>query len=277
LGKKRYNIFRIMKLRFRSKAGIAIAILIILLVVFNLTGFSKSIRNLFFSISSPIQKNFWGIGDNISGFFGSISEGKRMWQENEELKLEIYNLTAENASLVNLEEENEALRGALDLGLKKEFELSFAEIVSRDVSQDFILIDKGSKDGLEKGMPVITWQKTLVGRIYEVYEGFSKVMLISNKESSFDAQISGQDISGVVKGRGNLSLYLDFVAKEQEIKKDDIVVTTALSGVFPAGILVGKISDVKKSDLEPFQEDEIAPAFDLKAERDVFIITGYLK
>jgi len=251
--------------------------IIVVLAIFSLIFFQKGIKSFFFSISSPIQKSFWGMGDSVSGFFGSISEGKRMWQENEELKLKIQSLIAENVALLDLKKENESLRGALDLGLKNEFELSFAEIVSKDVSQDFILIDKGSKDGLEKGMPVITWQKALVGRIYEVYEGFSKVILISNKESSFDAQISGQDISGVVKGKGNLSLYLDFVAKEEEIKKDDIVITTALSGIFPAGILVGKISDIKKSDLEPFQEDGITPAFDLKIERDVFIITNYLK
>jgi len=266
-----------MKLSSRSKFGIIIAVLIILLVVFNLTGFSKSIRSLFFSISWPIQKSFWGIGDSISNFFGSISEGERVWLENEELKLKIQELTAENVALSNLKEENESLRGALDLGLKKEFELSFAEIISKDVSQDFILIDKGSKDGIEKGMPVITWQKALVGRVYEVYNGFSKVILISSKESSFDAQISGQDISGVVKGKGNLSLYLDFVPKEEEVKKDDIVVTTSLGELFPSGILVGKISDIKKSDLEPFQEDNISPAFDLKETRDVFVITNYLK
>jgi len=266
-----------MKLRFRSKIGIVIVVLIILLVIINLTGFSKSIRNLFFSFSSPIQKSFWGIGDNISDFFGSISEGEKIWQENEELKLRIQGLIAENASLLDLKKENESLKGALDLGLEKEFKLSFAKIISKDVSQDLILVDKGLKDGIGKGMPVITQQKALVGRIYEVYDGFSKVLLISNKDSSFDAQISGQEISGVVKGKGNLSLYLDFVAREKEVKKDDIVVTTSLSGVFPAGILVGKISDIKKSDLEPFQQDEITPTFDLREARDVFIITNYLK
>ncbi|MFA4998906.1 MAG: rod shape-determining protein MreC [Candidatus Paceibacterota bacterium] len=264
-------------MKLASKKSKVLVGILVISATFSLVFFQKEIKSFFFSISSPIQKNFWGMGDSVSGFFGSISEGKRIWQENEELKLKIQSLIAENVALLDLKKENESLRGALDLGLKNEFELSFAEIVSKDVSQDFILIDKGSKDGLEKGMPVITWQKALVGRIYEVYDGFSKVILISNKESSFDAQISGQDISGVVKGKGNLSLYLDFVAKEEEIKKDDIVITTALSGIFPAGILVGKISDIKKSDLEPFQEDGILPTFDLKAERDVFIITNYLK
>ncbi len=266
-----------MKLRSRSKAIIAIVALIIILAVFNLTGFSKSIRNLFFSFSSSLQQTFWNAGNNVSNFFGSISDGKRIRQENEDLRLRIQEMTTENLSLLDLKKENEFLREAFGLGLEKEFQLSLANIISKDVSQDIILIDKGSKDGLEKGMPVITQQKALAGRVYEVYSGFSKVILISNKESSFDAQIPGTEISGVVKGRGNLSLYLDFVGRDVEIKKDDIVMTTSLSGVFPPGILVGKISDVKKSDLEPFQQDEISPAFDLKKARSVFIVTDYLK
>jgi len=266
-----------MKLRFRSKIGIVVVVLVVVLAVLNLTGFSKSIRSLFFSFSSPIQKSFWGIGDGLSDFFGSISEGKKIWQENEELKLKIQDLTAENVSFMALKNENDSLKKALSLDLGKEFKLSFAQIISKDISQDFILVDKGLKNNIEKGMPVITEQKVLVGRIYEVYDWFSKVILISNKDSSFDAQISGQDISGVVKGRGSLSLYLDFVAREEEVKKDDLVITTSLSGVFPAGILVGKVSDIKKSDLEPFQQDEIVPAFDLREARSVFVVTDYLK
>jgi len=161
--------------------------------------------------------------------------------------------------------------------LEKEFKLSLAEVVSKDISQDSILINKGSKDGIANNSPVITQQKTLVGKIGEVYENFSRVILISNKESSFDAKISDpeNDISGVVNGKGNLQLFLDFVPQEKEIKEGDFIVTTSLGGIFPKGLLVGQIGKVLRSDIEPFQQAKIRPAFDIRELETVFIITDF--
>jgi len=67
-------------------------------------------------------------------------------------------------------------------------------------------------------MPVITEEKVLLGRIEEVYRNFSKVMLISNKKSSFDAEVQGKDVTGLVKGRGNFNLILDLVPYEKKRK-----------------------------------------------------------
>ncbi len=276
-----------MKLPSKLKIGAIVVLLFVLFIILNLTAIAKEVKNLFYLISSPIQKSLWRVGDRVSDFFETISEIKNLKKEvdeislidtlryawlKEELKLKIQEFMAENAKLKELKKENEILRGALEIGLEKEFKLTLAEIIGKDISQDSLIINKGSADGISKGLPVITQQKILLGKINEVYKNFSKAMLISNKESSFDAKISEKDISGLVKGRGSLKLFLDRIPQEKEIKEGDLIVTTALGGIFPSGLLVGEIKEIKKSDIEPFQQAEIKPFFNITEIEKLFII-----
>ncbi|MDP2864574.1 MAG: rod shape-determining protein MreC [bacterium] len=264
-----------MKFTWPKRKNLILIIIIGLLLIFSLNFFQKEVKGFFYFISSPIQKTLWRAGDRVSDFFETISEIKNLKRENEELKLKNQELISQIAQLIELKKENEVLKEALGIGLEKEFKLALAEVVSKDISQDSILINKGSKDGIIENCPVITQQKTLVGKIDEVYENFSRVILIFNKESSFDVQISEADISGVVNGKGNLQLFLDFVPQEKEIKEGDFIVTTSLGGIFPKGLLVGQIGKVLRSDIEPFQQAKIRPAFDIRELETVFIITDF--
>ncbi|PIW91407.1 MAG: rod shape-determining protein MreC [Candidatus Nealsonbacteria bacterium CG_4_8_14_3_um_filter_37_36] len=291
-----------MKLSPKFKIGIIIILLIALFTILNLTPAKKETKNFFYLISSPIQKALWRIGDNISDFFEMVKEIKNLKKEvdehsfidtlryawvNEELKLKIVGLLAENTKLEELKRENEVLRGALDIGLEKEFKLLLAEVIGKDISQDTLLIDLGSRDGISKDFPVINQQKVLVGKIGAIYQNHSKVILISNKESTFDAKIlapyqtegfgagSETETYGIVKGKGNLKLFLDLIPREKEIKEGDLVVTAPLGGIFPKGLLVGDIVKVLKSDVMAWQQAEILPAFNFKELEILFVITNF--
>jgi len=264
-----------MKLSPKFKIGIIVVLLIAFFVILNLIGFSKGVKNLIYLISQPIQKTFWKMGDEISDFFEMISEMRNLKKENEELKLKIQELIAENVALKELKKENEILRTALELGLQEEFKLEICQVIGKDISSDTILINEGFKDGLTKDSPVITQQKILVGRISEVYKNFSKVQLITQKDTSFDAKILDTEISGLIKGEGNLRLFLDLIPPEKEIKKGDVVITTVLGGIFPRGLLVGEIEKVIKSDIEPWQQAKVKPAFNIEGLETLFIITEF--
>lgn len=263
-----------MRLNYRARIGIIIVLIVVFFLVLNLTPFGKEVKNFFYLISSPIQKTFWQTGGKVSVFFETITQIKDLKQENKELELKIQELLAENVALKELKKENEILREGLEIGLEKEFKLTLTEVIGKDVSQDLLIIDKGwSEDGILEGMPVISQQKTLIGEISEAYKNFSKVLLISNPKSSFDAKIVETETFGIVKGKGNLKILFDLVPREKEIKKGDLVVTSALGGVFPAGLLVGEINEVTKSDLEPFQVAQIQPAFNIEDLEKLFVIT----
>lgn len=268
-----------MKLKIQTSNRIKILLISILvtslLIGLNLTGYSKKIKGLFYLVSSPIQRNLWRAGDSLSDFFGIILESKNLKEENEELKLKIQELLSENVVLKEFKEENKSLREALNIGLQKDFKLILTDLISKDISRDYILINKGSKDGLSIGMPAITSQKVLLGKISEVYENFSRVILISNQENSFPAEVQREGATGIIKGEGNFRVSLDKIPLDKEIKEGDIVLTTSLGGIFPKGLLVGEIKKIERSDIKPFQKAEVLPFFNTEELETFFVVTEY--
>lgn len=259
----------------RLKIGLIAILLVVFFIVLNLTGLSKEIKNTFYLIFSPLQKVLWKAGDSVSDFLAVIAQMNNLKKENEGLRLKIYELLSENTKLKEFKKENETLKKALGIGLEKEFKFVMAEVISKDILEDSILIDKGSDDGIKENMPVITAQKVLSGKINEVFEKHSRVLLLTNKKSTFNASLQEKDINGVIKGKGALNISFEFIPRAKEILKGDIVITSQLGGVFPKGLLVGEIREVKKSDVEPFQQAEVKPFFDIKEIETFFVITNF--
>lgn len=278
-----------------KRIGVILVLVIVFLVALNVTPAARAIKNFFYNISFPAQNFFWGAGHRVSGFLGGIGDINNLKKEIESLRSKNQELIYQNAQLINLAQENKTLREALGIGLEKEFKLSLTEVIGKDISQDSILVHRGARDGISSGMAVITGQKALVGRVSEVYGNFSRVTLISNKESSFNAEIQascfapgcvgtvgnfseikeGRDVSGVVKGKGNFKVFIDLIPQEKEIKEGDVIITSPLGGVFPKGLVVGQISKILKSDIDPFQQAQINPAFNIQEIESLFIILGY--
>ncbi len=266
-----------MKIFLRKKTNIGKALGLIataLVIIFLLNIFQTQIKPFFYSVSSPVQKIFWQMGGNASNVFNSFMHIASLKKNMSELDYKNQDLTAENARLKYSENENITLREALNIGLQNEYKLIFSTITGKDISQDFLTIDKGSDDGVSKNMAVITEHKVVVGRVSEVYKNFSKVILISNKKSSFDGKIQDKDISGIVKGNGNLGITLDLISRDKEISMNDTILTSNLSGIFPFGLVVGNVSNIKKDDVEPFQKVEIKPAFDINQTNALFLISS---
>jgi len=258
-----------------KKLRVIIFIILIVLIILLFSFFSQEIKSFFYFISSPFQKILWGTGDIISDFFEGISRAGALDGGIDQLRIENKELLAQIAILNKLKDENKFLRDALSINLEKDFNLFLGQIIGKDISQDFLLIDKGSDHGLKENMIVITEEKVLLGRISELYNKFSKVMLISHNKSSFDVDIAKRDVCAIAKGKGDLNVFLDFIPWNKEISPGDIVTTSSLGGVFPAGLLVGEIIKVKKNDVESFQQAEVKLSFDIEEINYLFVITEY--
>ena len=252
-------------------------IIIVVIIIISLNFYQKEIKDFFYSFSSPIQKSLWQKSQRVSNFFEAIVKTKNRKREIEDLKLENQKLLSEIAFVREVKKENETLREALEIGLREEYSLVFAEIISKDFNEDYVLINKGSTAGIFEGQPVITESKALLGKINEVFKNFSRIMLISNEKSLLDAKIQDIEIQGVVEGRGNSVLSLRHIPQDKEVLVGDLIVTTSLGGIFPKGLLVGRVKEVERSDVKPTQEAKITPFFDLTNLENVFIITSLEK
>jgi len=267
-----------------KKNNIFVKILIVFIFLFIfvafLNFFQSQIKNAFYLVSSPIEKTFWKAGSDSSGFLASLINAKKTEAENENLKIENQSLLIKITSLQEQERQNGAINEMIANDPQKEFKLVLAGVIGVSGSQDIILINKGLNDGIFEGMPVISQQKVLFGKVLKAYKSFSEVELISNKNNVLNVKIQNSDVAsppvyGVVKGDSNLGIYLDLVPVDSNINKGDVLVTSALEGIYPKDLLVGKVNKTEKNDLKPFQTVKIEPFFNVKEAENLFIITDY--
>ncbi|OGZ64582.1 MAG: rod shape-determining protein MreC [Candidatus Staskawiczbacteria bacterium RIFCSPLOWO2_01_FULL_40_39] len=260
--------------------------IIVIIVFLTLAGsfhlFEDQIKNYSYRATSPIAKVFWRAGDSLSMLSKSFAGGRWITEENNNLKEENQKLLSEISSLKEKLQENQAIGEFLQNTQNDHFETLLASVVGVDYANDVILIDKGSDDGIEENMPVISSQKVIYGKVLKVYKNFSNVMMVSNKNSVLDVKIQDGDVTkppiyGAIKGNGNLSFYLDLVSLDAQIKEGDTLVSSALEGIFPKDLLVGKVLSINKDDLKPFQTARVQPFFDIKNIDSLFVITDYKK
>ncbi len=252
--------------------------LFLLVAVLNL--FQKPFKNFFYFISSPAQKYFLGAGNSASGLVWSFLNAVQLSAKNFQLQSENQKLLAQVASLQDSLRTKEALTGMSANNPQNDLQVVLVNTIGFDSVQDSILLDRGSDDGILENMPVIDSEKVLYGKVVAVYKNYSKAMLISDESSIVNVKIQDSDIAkppiyGAVKGSGNRSCYLDLVPNESEINSGQVLVTSALEGVFPKDLLVGKITAPSKNDQRPFQTAKIEPFFNMQKDGKLFIITNY--
>ncbi|MCX6722376.1 MAG: rod shape-determining protein MreC [Candidatus Staskawiczbacteria bacterium] len=260
---------------------ILIGAVVLLFLIFILNIFVLPVRNFFYAVSSPIQKTFWTAGESSSLFFSSLLNANSLSKDNEKLKQENQKLLSQVAFLHSIEQGNQA-QSDLSLSCQNSgFKFVMAGIIGLD-DQDILSINKGSAAGISEGMPVINQQNVLFGKVFKVYKNFSKIMLISNKNSVVNVKIQQADatkteIDGVVKGSGGLNAYLDLIPISSDINPEDILVTSSIEKSFPKDLLVGKIVQKQKNDQKPFQQAQINLFFNVKSVDNLFVITNYKK
>ena len=259
---------------------ILIGIFVLLILIGFLNIFEAQIKNTFYFITSPLSKTFWRAGNGTSGFFWSFLNTKGLIQENNNLKEKNQKLLSEIAFLQETVKQGRLIKEVVQNTQEDDFEMVLVKTIGLD--GDFILLDKGSDDGVLENMPIISSQKVLFGKISKAYKDFSRVMLISNKNSVVDVKIEDADLAklpvfGAVKGSGNLSIYLDLISSDAEIHQGDNLITSGQEGVFPRGLLIGKITNSNKNDLKPFQTAQVQSFFEARNADNLFIITNYKK
>ena len=262
----------------QNKIFLRFVFLLSLIILLNI--FQSPIRESFNFLHTPISTMLLQAGEGTFHFFGSFINVSRLYKENNSLKEENQNLLSQVVLLQDSLKIDQATKEALQNVKDSNLKIVPVQIIGLNIHEDIITIDRGLDDGLSENMPVISSNKILYGRVVKVYRNFSEVMLISAASSTLAVKINPEDpllqpVHGALEGIGSLSLYLDLVNTESQIKEQDVVVSSSLEGIFPKDLLIGKISSVIKNDVKPFQTANIQPFFDVKKIENLFVITNY--
>lgn len=197
----------------------------------------------------------------------------RVQQENRHLQQSLARLSEQNVQIAELLQENARLRDLLLLKKRSEAELIAAEIIGRDAVGWFktVLINKGQNDGMEKNQAVITHQG-VVGRCVEVAARTSRVLLITDINSSVDALVQRTRSRGIIQGKGSSLCELTFISSADDVQPGDLVVTTGLCGVFPKGLAIGTVTRVEAAAPGLFHYVEVQPSINLNKLEEVSIL-----
>jgi len=194
--------------------------------------------------------------------------------ENEKLRKRIQQLEAEKNQLLEADATNRRLRELL------EFRSSHlpagtvtASIIANSGSSWFksCLLDKGSADGVRKGMAVVT-PLGAVGQVVAVTARTAKVLLIADPNNGVDVLVQRTRTRGIVSGSLDDGPILKYVKRSEEIQEGDRLVTSGLDGVFPKGIVVGTVTKVRKQTLGLFQHIEVVLAVNTTRTEEVLIV-----
>lgn len=215
-----------------------------------------------------------------AGFFGTVNDIENAYKENKELKanLEDYaSVKQQNRDLQNSYQELKKqmkLENDPDLSDYKKFP---ALVIGRsyDGWNQTVTVDKGQNDGIKTGMAVIT-SDGLIGKIGSVGKFTSKVMLISDKQNAnqISAMVQKPQIYGMIEGFDEQKGVLLFqkIPVKANVKKGQVVETSGLTGIFPSGLLIGKVTKVSSDQYGLTKIAEVKPSVNLNNLTRVMIV-----
>lgn len=253
----------------------------LLLMALQLTGQLHSLRSAISFFMAPAQLGATGAARSVTDaieFLFELGTLRRRVNELEEINAA---LLAENFSLREVERENGEMRSLFQFAQTRPgLELRGAQIIARVIGQestnflDYIEVDLGSTHNIEVGMPVVT-EQGLVGRISEVNNVTSKVLLITDPSSAVNAILQSSRLNGVIQGAPNGDLLMDFIPQGPVFNVGEVVLTSSIGVRFPKGIPIGQVIERRQRDIDIFQQAVVRPSIDFSSLELVAIVTNF--
>lgn len=270
---------------FKNKHFRGIVAIIIITVTFAIISFFKNnfIVNTLNTLSTPIQSVVAAVIRPISQHFTMLNEMEGYRSENDRLIKEITKLKIENRDVKSYVEENNRLKKLLDLRDKEtDMDTVAAKVISRDYEKWFkgITINKGSLSGIEIGDPVMTTDGVL-GVVDSVGPNWAKVKTIYDSKSAIGAKFIRTGDIGVVEGSHEFAdeerCRVQYISGAAPVVNGDILVTSGLGEIYPSGLMIGKIDEIKTDAMGNIEYVAVKPAVEFGSVYEVLVITDFVE
>lgn len=216
------------------------------------------------AVTGPVR----AAGDFVADLGASRKRLKALEAQNAELRSRL-------AALEEARQENERLKELVAFAEERAMATLGARVIGRPVSawEGVIIIDRGSADGVEPGMPVIAAQG-LVGQVAAVSARSATVRLLTDQQSGVAAMVQSSRVLGVVRGSISGTLSLDFVERSQMPQVGDVVITSGLGGVYPKGIVIGDVTAVDDRRGELYPRITVTSRVPISRVEEVLVLVG---
>ena len=227
----------------------------------------------------PVQRVLADVGAAGDRFASAIAQIDRLRDDNSRLQTENDRLTLDNVRLREQAIAGQQAERLLVLQRTVPFESVPAPVIARDPTGVLhsIVLGIGSDDGVKSGHVVLSDQG-LVGRVSEVGTNYSKVLLVTDSSSVVSALVQGSRATGIVRGQFGDSLIMDWLLQTEPVKEGDVVITAGLGigdelrSLYPKGLVIGTIAQVKTAEAAAYNRAIITPAVDLRRLEHVLVV-----
>jgi rod shape-determining protein MreC len=260
---------------------VALSLISFSVLLFSARSFVAEFKDMGLSMYSGIRESMYGLSSFVSRTVLSVRELAALKKEYDELTERVTRYEQLERTAADIRQENSRLREQLGFVRAVGYRHVAAEIIGRDPDNLFsaFVINKGKKDGIANNMPVIAYQngvETLVGKVIQAARLESLVMPIYDSSSYVSSRLAESRIEGIVEGQGSpdAPLLLRFVRRRTrgEIGVGEPVLTSGLGGVYPPGIIMGRVNRVLYQDSDTSIEIELESSADFSRLEYVFVI-----
>ncbi len=263
----------------RAQAVVVILLVTLVLawLILDLAGATNPISDYALRVIAPLQYALQNLVRPVGKAIGGAGDIANLQSELEAARQEVAELRSQVILLQEASIENEILRRELNFkNAATEGHILAAEVIGYDTNDylHYLIIDRGSQDGIQSNMPVVTSQG-LVGRITQTSTYASKVMLLTDPSSSVSARIQRTRGTGMVQGDPANGLVMKYIPQDDPVQVGDVVLTSGLGGAFPQRLPIGQITSIEKSDVGMFQSACLVPAVDLRNLEMVSVLLSF--
>jgi rod shape-determining protein MreC len=234
---------------------------------------SRRFGDLLVGLQTWISSRYVGFQDFVTAPRDIVS----LRQRNAELEAQVSQLQAQLIEMQQRVNETEILAALVDFSRSNpESTYRAASVIGRDPSPflHYIIINRGSNDGIRRGMPVVTNQG-LVGRIDAVIADAARVQLITDPASAVNVYLRNADTSAVLFGSVTGDISLDMISQDVVVEPGDLILTSGLGGGYPSDLIIGQVVTVRTLEFELFQQATVQPAVDFSRLEIVLVITNF--
>lgn len=255
------------------------------------SGLLGPVEGLLSYIVSPIEQAFAFIIQTFSATGQSTRDIQTLQQHVQELQVAYEALVQENFRLREYQAENEELRRKLNFVQQNPtYGYIGADVIERGctdfpcgetVGQDtnpylrYIIINTGTRDGVVVGMPVVTGGAAMVGRIARTSPNLSYVQLITDPQSQLAVMSQQSRVMGVVESTIEGALIMTHILPDETISVGETIITSAIGGMLPRGLIIGQVESVSYLESELFQRAQVRAAIDFRRLETVLVVTEF--
>lgn len=265
------------KIPSRTLQSITIGLIILGVLVLAVSGMLNQIVGKTIDPLISIQTWFASRAQAAVEFFTVPRDVTTLREENAALQNQISQLQSELLDARQQLTETDILYALLNYArVRPENQYVAASVIGRDPSPflKYIIINHGSDDGIQRGMPVVT-QQGLVGRVDAVTATAARVQLITDPGSIINVRLEQAKTDAQVNGSVTGDVTLEMVNPVITLQQGDLILTSGLGGAYPADILIGQVISTEKEENELFQGASVQPVVDFTNLRAVLIITNF--